>query len=41
MSTQQQTSRCYTLMLTRWWSSLKREELISKVVEGRGEEQDV
>jgi hypothetical protein len=23
-STQQQTSRCYTLMLSRWWSFLKK-----------------
>jgi hypothetical protein len=28
MSTQQQTSRCYTLMLTRWWSFLTKGKLL-------------
>jgi hypothetical protein len=38
---QQQTSRCYTLMLVRWWSFLINGKLLSKVVEGQGVEQDV
>jgi hypothetical protein len=28
MSTQQQTSRCYTLMLTSWWSFLTSGKLL-------------
>jgi hypothetical protein len=40
MSTHQETSRCYTFLLIKWWSFLKREWLLSRVI-GGGEEQDV
>jgi hypothetical protein len=36
MSTQQQTSCCYTLMLTRWWSFLTKGKLLKGHQKARG-----